>query len=259
VEAVRAPVSPRHHQRQRGDDGRDQHRVPAVQGVLGQAAAHSVPGGHQRPDRVLERGRRQRQGQRWHDGSAADPGRSASGAGRSARHHRPNIIQAEHRDSELALSEPPNKDGLRIYGRVAIIWQERNGNGDLVVVNDIRQGDYRLQIRVDGEVKEEFPLTRAWKSERQAAIARQFMTYPWLTFHAPLTVREDQLALLELATGRPIEICGKPGEVTAPRATGAAAAARRPLLLRLLRPVARALADGAGRARPVLLVQLPAP
>jgi len=93
------------------------------------------------------------------------------------RTHRSNIVQLEHRDYELALQEPPNKDGLRIYGRVAVIWQERNRNGELVVVNDIRQGDYRLQIRVDGEVKEEFPLSRAWKSERQAAIARAKSQY----------------------------------------------------------------------------------
>lgn len=81
-------------------------------------------------------------------------------------------MQAEHRDYELALQEPPNKDGLRVYGRVAIIWQERSRAGELVVVNDIRVGDYRLQIRVNGDVKEEHPLTRAWKTERQAAIAR---------------------------------------------------------------------------------------
>ncbi|HEX9369901.1 MAG TPA: DUF1848 family protein, partial [Roseiflexaceae bacterium] len=41
------------------------------------------------------------------------------------------------------------------------------------------------------------------------------LTYPWLTFHAPLMVREDHLALLEHAAGRPVEICGEPGlEVT---------------------------------------------
>ncbi|HEX9369903.1 MAG TPA: hypothetical protein VF897_02825, partial [Roseiflexaceae bacterium] len=101
------------------------------------------------------------------------PRRRASGP----RTHRAGILQLEHRDYELALQEPPNKDGLRIYGRVAIIWQERNRNGELVVVNDIRQGDYRLQIRVDGEVKEEFPLTRAWKSERAAAIAHAKSQY----------------------------------------------------------------------------------
>jgi len=99
------------------------------------------------------------------------------GAGRAGHTHRPGILQLEHRDYELALSEPPNKDGLRVYGRVAIIWQERNRNGELVVVNDIRQGDYRLQIRVDGEVKEEFPLSRAWKSERVAAIAHAKSQY----------------------------------------------------------------------------------
>ncbi len=111
----------------------------------------------------------------------APPGSTAMPAPRrraSRPHtHRPGILQLEHRDYELALSEPPNKDGLRVYGRVAIIWQERNRNGELVVVNDIRQGDYRLQIRVDGEVKEEFPLSRAWKSERVAAIAHAKSQY----------------------------------------------------------------------------------
>jgi len=41
------------------------------------------------------------------------------------------------------------------------------------------------------------------------------LTYPWLTFHAPLLVREDHLVLLELAAQRQIEVCGEPGlEVT---------------------------------------------
>ena len=93
------------------------------------------------------------------------------------RTHRANTVQAEHRDYELALQEPPNKDGLRVYDRVAIIWQDHSRLGDLVVVNDIRVGDYRLQIRVNGAVREEFPLTRAWKLERQVAITRAKSQY----------------------------------------------------------------------------------
>ncbi|HEX9370788.1 MAG TPA: DUF1848 family protein [Roseiflexaceae bacterium] len=37
------------------------------------------------------------------------------------------------------------------------------------------------------------------------------ISYPWTAFHTPLWVREDHLALLELAAERPIEVCGEPG------------------------------------------------
>jgi hypothetical protein len=90
---------------------------------------------------------------------------------------RTNITMLEQQNYEQALLQPPNKDGLRIWNRVAIIWTASRANGDLVVVNDIRIGNYRLQIRLNGEVQEEFPLTRAWKQERATAIARAKSQY----------------------------------------------------------------------------------
>ncbi len=90
---------------------------------------------------------------------------------------RTNITLLEQQDYEQALLQTPNKDGLRIWNRVAIIWTARRANGDLVVVNDIRVGNYRLQIRLNGEVQEEFPLTRAWKQERATAIAQARSQY----------------------------------------------------------------------------------
>ncbi|KPV41953.1 hypothetical protein SE17_44540, partial [Kouleothrix aurantiaca] len=82
-----------------------------------------------------------------------------------------NIAALEQQDYEQALLQPLNNQNLRVWNRVGIIWQQTNTAGDLVVVNDIRVGTYRLQIRVNGEVKEEFPLTRAWSRERAAAIS----------------------------------------------------------------------------------------
>ena len=88
-----------------------------------------------------------------------------------------NIAALEQQDYEQALLQPLNKQNLREFNRVGIIWQEINRHGELVVVNDIRVGTYRLQIRVAGLVQEEFPLTRAWKQERQTAIAHAKANY----------------------------------------------------------------------------------
>jgi hypothetical protein len=88
-----------------------------------------------------------------------------------------NIAALEQEDYEKALLEPVNKNGVRESGRVGIIWQDRDRWGAPVVVNDIRVGSYRLQIRVAGVVQEEFPLTRAWKQERQNAIAHAKANY----------------------------------------------------------------------------------
>ena len=88
-----------------------------------------------------------------------------------------NIGTLEQQDYEQALLQPLNKQGLREFNRVGIIWQEYDRHGNLVVVNDIRVGTYRLQIRVAGLVQEEFPLTRAWKQERQTAIAHAKANY----------------------------------------------------------------------------------
>jgi len=102
--------------------------------------------------------------------SPAPPPRVRRSSGQRVQ-RRTNITVLEQQDYEQALLQPPNKDGLRIWNRVAIIWTATRANGDLVVVNDIRIGNYRLQIRVNGEVLKEFPLTRAWKQERATAIA----------------------------------------------------------------------------------------
>jgi len=88
-----------------------------------------------------------------------------------------NIAALEQHDYEQALLQPLNANGLRESGRVGIIWQDTNRYGELVVINDIRVGTYRLQIRVGGAVQEEFPLTRAWKQERQTAIAHAKANY----------------------------------------------------------------------------------
>jgi hypothetical protein len=88
-----------------------------------------------------------------------------------------NIAALEQQDYEQALLEPLNAQNLRVFNRVGIIWQDRDRYGAPVVVNDIRVGTYRLQIRVAGVVQEEFPLTRSWKQERQNAIAHAKANY----------------------------------------------------------------------------------
>jgi hypothetical protein len=88
-----------------------------------------------------------------------------------------NIAALEQQDYEQALLQLVNNNGIRESGRVGIIWQDFDRHGNLVVVNDIRVGTYRLQIRVGGIVQEEFPLSRAWKQERQTAIAHAKANY----------------------------------------------------------------------------------